>query len=64
MARSHYMGISQEHAFSRIQKFIEAQNLPVLISVLWHNNELTDYFYRGMNRVYWPSGRHQRGEIL
>lgn len=48
-----YMGIRQEDALNCIQNFIDDQSVPVLISILWHNNELTDYFYRGMNRVYW-----------
>ncbi len=43
---------SSANAFNKITSFIEANNTNAIISILWHNSEMTDFAYKWSFKCY------------
>jgi len=48
----HYMELAQSEVFEEVKKWIYEVKEHTLFTVLWHNNELTDYSYAEMSKCY------------
>lgn len=49
---TNYMGIQPKDVFDRVVNFLSAQQYGAIPTILWHNNELTDYSFRVMHQTY------------
>ena len=47
-----YMGLESEEAFIRIKKFLKQNEHNSILSILWHNNEFTEYTHKSMKFMY------------
>lgn len=47
-----YMGLESEQAFIRIKKFLKQNEHNSILSILWHNNEFTEYTHKSMKFMY------------
>ncbi|MBK9744214.1 MAG: hypothetical protein IPO94_15250 [Saprospiraceae bacterium] len=47
-----YMGLESEEAFIRIKKFLKQNEHNSILSILWHNNEFTEYTHKSLKFMY------------
>lgn len=48
----YYQNVKDASVFKSVRDFIEKNKTSAIINILWHNNELSDYFYRDMFKNY------------
>jgi len=47
-----YMGVEQEEVYREAATWIDEVKKHTLFTMLWHNNELTEYSYAEMSKCY------------